>query len=232
MLPKVLVIVSLVCAAVHADAPTAQYLPPGGNGGSNGYGGARLNSGATGLGASNGGTSGYGASGGSYRDAEEGGQPEPYSFNYEVKDPESGNDYSHKADSDGNTVKGEYKVLLPDGRRQTVTYTADEQGYNADVQYEGEAINTAGGDTIRSEASGPGYPASASGGPPTGGSAGSAPGGFLPTAGAPAGTGFGPSAGASASGSGGYPSGAPPSARQASSNGYPRPTSNYLPPGK
>lgn len=72
-------------------------------------------------------------------------QPQPFSFSYEVKDAESGNDYSHKADSDGQTVRGEYNVLLPDGRKQKVSYTADNQGYNADVQYEGEAKFAPGG---------------------------------------------------------------------------------------
>ncbi|KAL1124581.1 hypothetical protein AAG570_001205, partial [Ranatra chinensis] len=72
-------------------------------------------------------------------------QPEPFSFSYEVKDPESGNDYAHRAESDGYTVKGEYRVLLPDGRNQVVTYTADDGGYNADVQYNGGGNGIGGG---------------------------------------------------------------------------------------
>jgi len=31
-------------------------------------------------------------------------------------------------------------VILPDSRTQIVTYTADENGYVADVKYEGEAV--------------------------------------------------------------------------------------------
>ncbi|XP_067208985.1 pro-resilin-like [Linepithema humile] len=77
---------------------------------------------------------GYGYSG---RDE---GRPQPYSFHYEVVDPPSGNDYSQRESSDGNIVQGEYRVLLPDSRTQIVRYTADDvNGYNADVQYEGQA---------------------------------------------------------------------------------------------
>ena len=38
-------------------------------------------------------------------------------------------------------VSGSYTVQLPDGRVQTVTYTADDYtGYVADVKYEGQAV--------------------------------------------------------------------------------------------
>lgn len=58
-----------------------------------------------------------------------------------MKDPHTGSDFKQQETSDGNTVKGQYKVLLPDGRTQIVTYTADWQtGFHADVKYEGEAI--------------------------------------------------------------------------------------------
>lgn len=43
--------------------------------------------------------------------------------------------------SDGQNVKGQYRVALPDGRTQIVTYTADwKTGYNADVQYQASAV--------------------------------------------------------------------------------------------
>ena len=63
----------------------------------------------------------------------------PFNFVWAVKDEPSANDYSHQAESDGNVVTGSYRVLLPDGRTQIVTYKADENGYVADVKYEGEA---------------------------------------------------------------------------------------------
>ena len=40
--------------------------------------------------------------------------------------------------ADGKAVVGSYQVALPDGRIQTVTYTADHyNGFVADVKYEG-----------------------------------------------------------------------------------------------
>ena len=64
--------------------------------------------------------------------------PQPYSFNYEVKD-EYYNNFGHSETSDGKYVTGSYHVALPDGRHQTVTYKADDYGYVADVKYDGEA---------------------------------------------------------------------------------------------
>ncbi|XP_041785873.1 pro-resilin-like [Anopheles merus] len=64
----------------------------------------------------------------------------PFDFQYKVNDIETQNDYSHKAVSDGDVTRGEYRVQLPDGRTQIVRYTADwKNGYNAEVSYEGEA---------------------------------------------------------------------------------------------
>ncbi|XP_025073316.1 pro-resilin-like [Pogonomyrmex barbatus] len=93
-----------------------------------------------------GGSGGYqdggagGAQGGYGYGGRDGGRPQPYSFQYEVVDPPSGNDYSQRESSDGNVVQGEYRVLLPDSRTQIVRYMADDvNGYNAEVQYEGQA---------------------------------------------------------------------------------------------
>ncbi|XP_046628052.1 pro-resilin-like isoform X2 [Neodiprion virginianus] len=67
-------------------------------------------------------------------------QPKSYEFGYAVKDAASGNDFGRRETSDGETVRGEYRVQLPDGRTQIVTYTADwRTGFHADVRYEGVA---------------------------------------------------------------------------------------------
>ncbi|KAL1458250.1 hypothetical protein WDU94_008412 [Cyamophila willieti] len=67
----------------------------------------------------------------------------PYKFGYKVYDPHHGTNFGQNEHSDGDTVKGSYQVLLPDGRLQQVTYTADwKTGYHADVQYHGKAIDT------------------------------------------------------------------------------------------
>ncbi|KAL0273840.1 UNVERIFIED_CONTAM: hypothetical protein PYX00_006416 [Menopon gallinae] len=63
----------------------------------------------------------------------------PYDFEYKVKDDYFGTDYSRNEVSDGDIIRGEYRVQLPDGRLQIVKYTADwKNGYNADVSYQGE----------------------------------------------------------------------------------------------
>ncbi|XP_025985978.1 pro-resilin isoform X2 [Solenopsis invicta] len=67
-------------------------------------------------------------------------EPKAYEFGYSVKDQATGNDFGRQETSDGETVRGEYRVQLPDGRTQIVTYTADwRTGFHADVRYEGTA---------------------------------------------------------------------------------------------
>merc|ERR1719422_264554 len=53
--------------------------------------------------------------------------PQPYEYKYGVAD-----DYSK--------IQGSYKIALPDGRIQIVSYVSDENGYQADVTYEGEPV--------------------------------------------------------------------------------------------
>ncbi|NP_001166638.1 cuticular protein RR-2 motif 132 isoform X1 [Bombyx mori] len=61
-----------------------------------------------------------------------------YAFSYTVKDKDTGDDFSHSQHSRGAATNGEYRVRLPDGRMQIVSYTADENGYNAEVRYDDE----------------------------------------------------------------------------------------------
>lgn len=61
-----------------------------------------------------------------------------YAFSYTVKDKASGDDFSHSQSQVDGAVKGSYKVQLPDGRMQIVSYVADHNGYRADVKYENE----------------------------------------------------------------------------------------------
>ena len=67
--------------------------------------------------------------------------PKPYAFQYGVADTYSGAQFSAQETADGKAVAGSYQVALPDGRVQTVTYTADHyNGYVADVKYEGTPV--------------------------------------------------------------------------------------------
>ena len=66
-------------------------------------------------------------------------QKSEYSFDWEVHDDYSGNDFGHHESGDGYHTEGGYHVLLPDGRVKRVTYTVTEDGgYLATVEYEGE----------------------------------------------------------------------------------------------
>ena len=62
-----------------------------------------------------------------------------YNFQYGVSDGYTGAVFSHNEDRNNYDTKGEYRVNLPEGRVQIVTYSAGPDGYVADVKYEGEA---------------------------------------------------------------------------------------------
>ncbi|XP_058461528.1 uncharacterized protein LOC131436684 isoform X2 [Malaya genurostris] len=61
---------------------------------------------------------------------------EGYAFGYRVRDFHTGNDFGHVQNRDNGVTRGEYHILLPDGRVQNVRYTADEKGFHAEVSYE------------------------------------------------------------------------------------------------
>lgn len=61
-----------------------------------------------------------------------------YEYAYAVKDRHSGDDFSHIQKQENGSVKGSYKVRLPDGRIQVTKYVADDTGYHADVTYEND----------------------------------------------------------------------------------------------
>merc|ERR1712186_247656 len=66
--------------------------------------------------------------------------PPVYNYEYGVNDPHYGPVFSQKESRDNYDTAGEYRVNLPDGRVQIVSYTANADGYVADVRYEGEAV--------------------------------------------------------------------------------------------
>lgn len=53
-----------------------------------------------------------------------------------MQDAQSGNDFGHKEQRQGDVAQGKYFVLLPDGRLQTVEYTADQDGYKPRISYQ------------------------------------------------------------------------------------------------
>ncbi|CAH1179156.1 unnamed protein product [Phaedon cochleariae] len=80
----------------------------------------------------------YGPPNGGYAGGrtEEATEPASYQFEYHVQDAESGNDFGHQEQREGDVAQGKYFVLLPDGRIQTVEYTADQDGYKPKITYE------------------------------------------------------------------------------------------------
>merc|ERR1712021_192847 len=67
--------------------------------------------------------------------------PVNYHYAYEVQDDYSHVNYGQEEGRNGIATNGQYHVLLPDGRTQTVTYNVGDAytGYVADVTYSGEA---------------------------------------------------------------------------------------------
>merc|ERR1719410_261895 len=67
--------------------------------------------------------------------------PAAYNYQYGVQDSYSGANFGQNEARDGYATNGEYRVALPDGRTQIVTYTVGDaySGYIADVKYEGQA---------------------------------------------------------------------------------------------
>lgn len=60
-----------------------------------------------------------------------------YEFNYEVKDEKTGDEKSHQESRDGDTVRGVYTIVDPDGHKRIVEYSADSHnGFNAVVRRE------------------------------------------------------------------------------------------------
>ena len=58
-----------------------------------------------------------------------------YAFDYSVHDPHTGDVKSQWETRDGDTVRGQYSVLEPDGTLRTVQYTADgKKGFRAVVK--------------------------------------------------------------------------------------------------
>lgn len=85
---------------------------------------------------------GYGPPRPAYGAVEEVLPPQPFAYQYGVRDGLSGNDFDKTEVQDaGGNVEGSYRVNLPDGRVQIVTYHADPgNGFVADVKYEGTAV--------------------------------------------------------------------------------------------
>merc|ERR1711942_391565 len=68
--------------------------------------------------------------------------PQPYQYQYGVKDDYSKSNFAKtETQDDKDNVQGTFVISLPDGRIQTTTYTADPvRGFVAEVTYKGEPV--------------------------------------------------------------------------------------------
>ncbi|XP_063601183.1 pro-resilin-like [Penaeus indicus] len=82
----------------------------------------------------------YGVPQSTEEDSGEESAPPKYEFQYGVKDGYSGVDFAHGESHDEDETQDFYTLQLPGGHLQRVTYYVDgDDGYVADVTYEGEA---------------------------------------------------------------------------------------------
>lgn len=72
--------------------------------------------------------------------------PKPYSFAYEATDDTTGANSKREESSDGRTTRGSYSYIDADGVFRVVEYTADENGFNANVRTNEPGTAAATGD--------------------------------------------------------------------------------------
>uniref|UniRef100_A0A146KXU9 Pro-resilin n=1 Tax=Lygus hesperus TaxID=30085 RepID=A0A146KXU9_LYGHE len=78
-------------------------------------------------------------------------EPANYQFSYDVNAVEKGRSvqFAHGEQRGDDVAAGVYSVLLPDGLRQVVEYTADEDGYRPRVSYDDvDGRRSSGGDAV------------------------------------------------------------------------------------
>lgn len=82
-----------------------------------------------------------------------------YEFKYGVTDAHTGDQKSQIEVRDGETVKGQYSLVEPDGTIRTVDYTSDpHNGFNAIVTRSGHASHPAPAPPAKALIAAPAYP--------------------------------------------------------------------------
>lgn len=75
-------------------------------------------------------------------------EPAQYEYSYDVNDVYSGLEFGHQETREYEAAQGEYRVLLPDGRTQIVSYEADDSGFRPDIRYEDPAGGYSNGNAL------------------------------------------------------------------------------------